>query len=167
FDQVILACHSDQVSRILEDADPLEKTCLDALRYQANDVVLHTDTRLLPRRRRAWSSWNALLGKAGDTEPVQVTYNMNLLQGLTSPETFCVTLNAGDRIREEAVLHRQVFRHPVFTPEGLVARQRLLQRNGKRRTWFCGAWCRNGFHEDGVVSALDVVEGLDRCGGNP
>ncbi|ARB44077.1 NAD(P)/FAD-dependent oxidoreductase [Alloalcanivorax xenomutans] len=167
FDQVILACHSDQVSRILEDADPLEKTCLDALRYQANDVVLHTDIRLLPRRRRAWSSWNALLGKAGDTEPVQVTYNMNLLQGLTSPETFCVTLNAGDRIREEAVLHRQVFRHPVFTPEGLVARQRLLQRNGKRRTWFCGAWCRNGFHEDGVVSALDVVEGLDRCGGNP
>ncbi|KAF0808338.1 amine-oxidase [Alcanivorax xiamenensis] len=166
FDQVILACHSDQVSEILEDADPLERECLGVLPYQSNDVVLHTDTRLLPRRRRAWSSWNAMLGMADETQPVQVTYNMNLLQGLTSPETFCVTLNAGDRIREEKVLHRRTFRHPLFTPAGLAARQRLLQRNGERRTWFCGAWCRNGFHEDGVVSALNVVDGFERSGGS-
>lgn len=160
FDQVVMACHSDQALALLADADPRERGCLADLRYQANDVVLHTDTAMLPQRRRVWSSWNALLGRTDDAEPVQVTYNMNILQGFQAPETFCVTLNAGDRIRPETVIRREVFYHPLFTTEGLLARERLLADNGDNRTWFCGAWCRNGFHEDGVVSALDVVEGI-------
>lgn len=160
FDQVVMACHSDQTLALLADARPRERDCLADLRYQPNDVVLHTDTAMLPKRRRVWSSWNALLGRSDDAEPVQVTYNMNILQGFQAPETFCVTLNAGDRIRPETVIHREVFHHPLFTTEGLLARERLLAGNGDNRTWFCGAWCRNGFHEDGVVSALDVVEGI-------
>jgi predicted NAD/FAD-binding protein len=160
FDQVVMACHSDQTLALLADADPRERDCLADLRYQANDVVLHTDTAMLPKRRRVWSSWNALLGRTDDAEPVQVTYNMNILQGFQAPETFCVTLNAGDRIRPETVIRREVFYHPLFTTEGLLARERLLAGNGDNRTWFCGAWCRNGFHEDGVVSALDVVAGI-------
>ncbi len=160
FDQVVMACHSDQTLALLADADSRERDCLADLRYQPNDVVLHTDTAMLPKRRRVWSSWNALLGRTDDAEPVQVTYNMNILQGFQAPETFCVTLNAGDRIRPETVIRREVFHHPLFTTEGLLARERLLAANGDNRTWFCGAWCRNGFHEDGVVSALDVVEGI-------
>ncbi|HBL88139.1 MAG TPA: FAD-dependent oxidoreductase [Alcanivorax sp.] len=160
FDQVVMACHSDQTLALLDDAGPRERDCLTDLRYQPNDVVLHTDTAMLPKRRRVWSSWNALLGRTDDAEPVQVTYNMNILQGFQAPETFCVTLNAGDRIRPETVIRREVFHHPLFTTEGLLARERLLAGNGDNRTWFCGAWCRNGFHEDGVVSALDVVEGI-------
>ena len=160
FDQVVMACHSDQTLALLADADSRERDCLADLRYQPNDVVLHTDTAMLPKRRRVWSSWNALLGRTDDAEPVQVTYNMNILQGFQAPETFCVTLNAGDRIRPETVIRREVFHHPLFTTEGLLARERLLAGNGDNRTWFCGAWCRNGFHEDGVVSALDVVEGI-------
>ncbi len=156
----VRACHSDQTLALLDDAGPRERDCLTDLRYQPNDVVLHTDTAMLPKRRRVWSSWNALLGRTDDAEPVQVTYNMNILQGFQAPETFCVTLNAGDRIRPETVIRREVFHHPLFTTEGLLARERLLAANGDNRTWFCGAWCRNGFHEDGVVSALDVVEGI-------
>ncbi len=161
FDQVILACHSDQARALLADPDARERDCLARLPYQSNDVVLHTDTRLLPRRRRVWSSWNALLGESADDQPVQVTYNMNILQGLDAPETFCVTLNAGDRIDPARVLHRVRFDHPLFTLDGLAARDTLLADNGARRTWFCGAWCRNGFHEDGVASALAVVRGLE------
>jgi predicted NAD/FAD-binding protein len=164
FDQVVMACHSDQTLALLADAGPLERDCLADLRYQPNDVVLHTDTAMLPKRHRVWSSWNALLGRTDDAEPVQVTYNMNILQGFQAPETFCVTLNAGDRIRPETVIRREVFHHPLFTTEGLLARERLLAANGDNRTWFCGAWCRNGFHEDGVVSALDVVEGITARG---
>ncbi len=164
FDQVILACHSDQALALLADPDRRERDCLSRLPYQSNDVVLHTDTGLLPRRRRVWSSWNALLGAGRDDEPVQVTYNMNILQGIRALETFCVTLNAGERIDPARVLHRVRFDHPLFTLDGLAARETLLADNGARRTWFCGAWCRNGFHEDGVVSALDVVEAL---GGRP
>ena len=164
FDQVVMACHSDQTLALLDDAGPRERDCLADLRYQPNDVVLHTDTAMLPKRRRVWSSWNALLGRTDDAEPVQVTYNMNILQGFQAPETFCVTLNAGDRIRPETVIRREVFHHPLFTTEWLLARERLLAGNGDNRTWFCGAWCRNGFHEDGVVSALDVVEGIAASG---
>ncbi|MBL7250020.1 NAD(P)/FAD-dependent oxidoreductase [Alloalcanivorax sp. C16-2] len=160
FDQVILACHSDQALALLADPDRRERDCLARLPYQSNEVVLHTDTRLLPRHRRVWSSWNALLGAGRDDEPVQVTYNMNILQGLRAPETFCVTLNAGERIDPAHVLHRVRFDHPLFTLDGLAARDTLLADNGARRTWFCGAWCRNGFHEDGVASALDVVQAL-------
>ncbi|AJD47691.1 amine-oxidase [Isoalcanivorax pacificus W11-5] len=161
FDEVVLACHSDQALALLQDADADEQQCLADIPYQENDVVLHTDTRLLPRRRAVWSSWNALLPEGGtrpDGAPIQVTYNMNILQGIQAPETFCVTLNATDRIAPDKVISRHRFFHPVFTTRGLASRQKIGEINGRRHTWFCGAWCRNGFHEDGVVSALRVAE---------
>ena len=102
-----------------------------------------------------------MLSKAAREERVQITYNMNILQSLPGPETFCVTLNAGDRIDPSKIIDRRVFSHPLFTPEGVNARQQLLDSNGRNRTWFCGAWCRNGFHEDGVVSALNVVNAME------
>ena len=159
FDQVIFACHSDQILPMLNDADERESSALERLGYQENDVVLHTDTRLLPKRKRVWSSWNAMLYKE-EHERIQVTYNMNILQNLNSPETFCVTLNATDRIARDKVLARYTFDHPLFTPDTVAARETLLSRNGERNTWFAGAWCHSGFHEDGVVSALDVVKAM-------
>ncbi|MCK0154012.1 FAD-dependent oxidoreductase [Alcanivorax sp. S6407] len=161
FDQVIFACHSDQVLPMLQDPDARENSCLSQLGYQDNEVVLHTDTRLLPRRERVWSSWNAMLMKQ-DTDRIQVTYNMNILQGIEAPETFCVTLNATDRIDPAKVIERRHFAHPLFTPDTEAARETLLAGNGSNRTWYAGAWCRNGFHEDGVVSALKVVAVLGK-----
>lgn len=159
FDAVVMACHSDQSLALLADADDTEQRLLADLPYQENDVVLHTDERLLPTTRRAWSSWNALL-PASASERVQVTYNMNILQSLQAEETFCVTLNGTDRIDPARILDRRTFHHPLFTPKGIESRRQLLASNGRRNTWFCGAWCRNGFHEDGVVSALDVAAGF-------
>jgi len=156
FDEVILACHSDQALAMLTDASEAERSVLSSVPYQANEVVLHTDTRLLPRSRRCWSSWNALLGRDA-SKPVQVTYDMNILQGLSAPETFCVTLNASEDIDPSRVIHRETLHHPVFTPQGLRKREQLERVSGSNRVWFCGAWCRNGFHEDGVVSALNVT----------
>ena len=157
FDEVVLACHSDQALALLADADMDETQLLGNIPYQDNDVVLHWDDRLLPRTRRCWSSWNALLA-ADPAERVQVTYNMNILQGLQSERTWCVTLNATDRIDPARIVDRFRFSHPLFTPQGLAQREERLARvNGRRHTWFCGAWCRNGFHEDGVVSALAVA----------
>ncbi|WP_414430950.1 NAD(P)/FAD-dependent oxidoreductase [Alcanivorax sp. IL3] len=159
FDQLILACHSDQAMALLDDPDSRETECLSRLGYQDNEVVLHTDIRLLPRRQRVWSSWNALLFD-DDQERVQVTYDMNILQGIQAPETFCVTLNATDKIDPEKIIARYHFAHPLFTPDTVAACETLLADNGERRTWYAGAWCRNGFHEDGVVSALNVVRAL-------
>lgn len=160
FDEVVFACHSDQALALLADADMDERQLLEKIPYQDNDVVLHTDTSLLPSARRCWSSWNALLPE-NSHDRVQVTYNMNILQGLSASKTWCVTLNASERIAPDKIVGRFQFSHPLFTPEGLASRTALLSRlNGRRSTWFCGAWCRNGFHEDGVVSALDVAAGF-------
>lgn len=162
FDEVVFACHSDQALALLADADVDERTLLKEIPYQENDVVLHTDTRLLPDTRRCWSSWNALIAASPQADQrVQVTYNMNILQQLDSRQTWCVTLNASDRIDPASIVQRFTFSHPLFTPSGLAAREQLLEAvNGRRQSWFCGAWCRNGFHEDGVVSALNVARGL-------
>ena len=146
---------------ILTDADARENNCLSQLGYQDNEVVLHTDISLLPKRKRVWSSWNAMLMKE-QSDRIQVTYNMNILQGIDAPETFCVTLNATDRIDPGTVLERRHFSHPMFTPQTEAAREALLAGNGINRTWYAGAWCRNGFHEDGVVSALNVVTALGK-----
>jgi len=160
FDEVVFACHSDQALALLADADMDERQLLGKIPYQDNDVVLHTDTSLLPSARRCWSSWNALLPE-NSRDRVQVTYNMNILQGLSASRTWCVTLNASERIAPDKIVGRFQFSHPLFTPEGLASRTALLSRlNGRRSTWFCGAWCRNGFHEDGVVSALDIAAGF-------
>jgi predicted NAD/FAD-binding protein len=155
FDEVVIACHSDQALRMLADPSDAERQILSAIPYQANEVVLHTDTQLLPRRRRAWAAWNYHMSGAPD-EPVGVTYNMNMLQSLTASETLCVTLNDIDAISPDRIIERFTYFHPLFTPEGIQAQQRHGEISGKRRTHYCGAYWRNGFHEDGVVSALAV-----------
>ncbi|XKE45176.1 FAD-dependent oxidoreductase [Halomonas organivorans] len=161
FDQVVLACHSDQALSLLEDASQAEREILGALPYQDNEVVLHTDTRLLPRRRRAWASWNYRLDGRGDEARVSVTYNMNILQRLEAPATFCVTLNDGASIAPEHILGRYTYAHPQFSLAGQAAQARHGEISGPRwRTHFCGAYWRNGFHEDGVWSALRVARSL-------
>lgn len=155
FDEVVIACHSDQALRMLADPSDAERDVLSAIPYQANEVVLHTDTRLLPRRRRAWAAWNYHMSGKPDA-PVGVTYNMSLLQSLTASETLCVTLNDIDSIGPERIIGRFTYFHPLFTVQGIRAQQRHGEISGQRRTHYCGAYWRNGFHEDGVVSALAV-----------
>jgi predicted NAD/FAD-binding protein len=156
FDHVFIACHSDQALAMLHDASPLEREVLGAIPYQQNDVVLHTDTSLLPRRRLAWSAWN-YHRLAGDNASVAVTYNMNLLQGLSTQQTYLVTLNNSAAINPDKIIKRLSYDHPVFTQQGIAAQQRQGEINGDRRSYFCGAYWRYGFHEDGVVSALNAL----------
>ena len=156
FDAVFLACHSDQALALLADPSPAERQVLAALPYQPNEAVLHTDTRLLPRRRLAWAAWNYLMPE-GPGGRLALTYDMNILQGMDAPETFCVTLNASEGIDPAKVLARMTYHHPLFTLEGAAAQARHREIDGTRRTYFCGAYWRNGFHEDGLVSALAAL----------
>jgi uncharacterized protein len=158
FDEVVLATHSDQALKLLgEDATDRERELLGAIPYQPNEAVLHTDTRLLPRRRRAWASWNYHL-LAEPTGMTTVTYHMNRLQALTADREFCVTLNRGDAIDPGKVLRRFSYAHPVFTGDGARAQARWHEISGVNRTHFAGAYWRWGFHEDGVASAARVAE---------
>jgi len=163
FDAVVLACHSDQARQLIADASADERAVLGALPYQENDVVLHTDISLLPRNRLAWSSWNYTLRHPAQEHTqaqATVTYNMNILQRLLAPPTFCVTLNDTAAIDPKKIIGRFSYSHPAFNLPGICAQQRWADINGVNRTWFCGAYWRNGFHEDGVVSALEVVKSL-------
>jgi predicted NAD/FAD-binding protein len=157
FDHVFIGCHSDQALSMLSKPTRLEQQVLGAIPYQHNDVVLHTDTSLLPKSRRAWAAWN-YLRKRDDSGQVTVTYNMNILQKLQSDTTFCVTLNDTQSIDPDRILQRIRYQHPVFTTAGVAAQQRQQEINGRNRTWYCGAYWRNGFHEDGVVSALNALK---------
>ncbi|HEX6459606.1 MAG TPA: FAD-dependent oxidoreductase [Thermoleophilaceae bacterium] len=159
FDHVILAVHSDQALRMLADASDREHEILGAIPYQLNEAVLHTDRRLLPRRRRAWASWNYHLGgeSSGRT---RVTYHMNRLQSLSADREFCVTLNRGEAIDPGQVIKTIEYEHPVYTSGGARAQQRHAEISGTARTHYCGAYWGWGFHEDGVVSALRVCERL-------
>ncbi len=159
FDHVILACHSDQALKLLSDPSPAERQILGAIPYQRNEVVLHTDTALLPKLRRTWSSWNVSLGHGNGDVPA-LTYNMNILQQLQSRHTWCVTLNQTALIRQECIKAVFHYDHPMFTLPGVRAQQRWQEINGIGNTWFCGAWWRNGFHEDGVWSARRVADQL-------
>jgi predicted NAD/FAD-binding protein len=155
FDHVVIATHSDQALALLADPSETERAVLGQIDYQENQVVLHTDTTVLPIQRAAWASWNYLKPQH-DRDRVALTYNMNMLQGLDAPETFCVSLNIGDRVDPEKVIRQFVYHHPVYTPESLVARRRHREISGVNRTSFCGAYWGYGFHEDGVNSALAV-----------
>lgn len=160
FDQVIIATHADQALSMLADATDDERSILGALPYQPNDVVLHTDTSVLPRSRRAWAAWNYHLPESPD-EPVSVTYNMNILQNFhRAPETFCVTLNRAHAIDPSRIIKRFQYSHPRFTLEGVDAQNQYERIGGRHRTHYCGAYWSNGFHEDGVRSALRVCESL-------
>lgn len=159
FDRVVMATHSDQALRLLDDARAEEREVLGAIPYQDNDAVLHTDRRFLPRRRRAWASWNYHMDTASPGG-VQLTYYMNLLQSLESSRHYCVTLNRSDEIDPSKILHRARFAHPLYTREGIAAQGRWEEISGPRRTHFCGAYWGFGFHEDGVVSARRVAQQL-------
>ncbi|MDT3306519.1 NAD(P)/FAD-dependent oxidoreductase [Shewanella vaxholmensis] len=156
FDEVILACHSDQALRMLNDPTPTERAILGDLSYQNNDVVLHMDTGILPKRKAAWASWNYRLD-GNLKRPASVTYNMNILQQLpANAPTFCVTLNQSELIDEAKVIRRFNYAHPVFNEASLKAQGRREEISGQNHTHFAGAYWHNGFHEDGVRSALDV-----------
>ena len=158
FDQVIFACHSDQALGMLQDPTPLEDEILSAIPYQDNDVVLHTDAKLMPKRKLAWASWNYHIPQR-KTETAMVTYNMNMLQNFhDAPETILVTLNRSAEIDPNKIIAKYNYAHPVFTMDGIRAQNRHHEINGKNRSHFCGAYWFNGFHEDGVNSALRVVE---------
>lgn len=158
FEHVVLAGHAPDSLRLLTDADAEEVQLLGAVRYQANETVLHTDVHLMPRRRKVWSSWN-YLGRASDgaERPVSVTYWINRLQPLGVQTPVLVTLNPFSAPRPETVLGRYHYEHPLFDHAALAAQQQLPQRQGRRSTWFAGAWTGYGFHEDGLASAVRVA----------
>ena len=160
FDQVVFACHSDQALKMLGDPTEQEREILGAIGYQSNDVVLHTDRSVLPSNRRAWAAWNYWIPEHR-SEPVSVTYNMNILQNFhDAPETFCVTLNRTRDIDPAKILKRFAYTHPVFTMDAVRAQQRYHEIGNRNRSHFCGAYWFNGFHEDGVNSALRVTRDL-------
>jgi predicted NAD/FAD-binding protein len=157
FDQVVLATHSDQALGLLSDPTGAERALLGAIPYQDNEAVLHTDVSLLPRRRRAWASWNYHLLER-PTGRSTVTYHMNRLQSLRAEREFCVTLNRTAEIAPEQIIRTIAYAHPVFNAAGVDAQRRVTEISGRNRTHFCGAYWGWGFHEDGVRSALRVAE---------
>jgi uncharacterized protein len=159
FDQVVLATHSDQARALLRDATDREHEILGAIPYQLNEAVLHTDVAMLPRRRRAWASWNYHL-LAEPQARTAVTYHMNRLQTLKSERQFCVTLNRTAEIDPTQVIRTISYAHPVYTSAGVKAQERFAEISAQHRTHFCGAYWGWGFHEDGVVSALRVAKHL-------
>lgn len=157
FDAVIFACHSDQALRLLADATAQEQAILGAIPYQENIAILHTDTSILPASRRAWAAWNYhVLPQARDC--VALTYNMNILQSLSAPQTFCVTLNYPEAIDPKRILKCLIYHHPQYTLQGVAAQRRHSEISGVNNTYYCGAYWGFGFHEDGVRSALNVVD---------
>lgn len=159
FDKVVFACHSDQALKMLAQPSGAEQEILGALPYAENDVVLHTDTRLLPKRPLAWASWNYRLG-GGEQQLAAVTYDMNILQGIDGDTTFCVSLNQTEAIDPNKILARYSYAHPQYSLAGVEAQARWPELAGVNHTWFCGAYWANGFHEDGVVSGLRVASAL-------
>lgn len=156
FDKVVFACHSDQALALLKDASAQESSVLGGIAYQQNEVVLHTDTRLLPTRKAAWASWNYNLDSQLSDRST-LTYNMNILQRLTAPVTFCVTLNNTANITPDKILGVYHYAHPVYNAMTIACQQRRAEINGQRNSYFCGAYWYNGFHEDGARSAVDVA----------
>ncbi len=159
FNQVVLACHSDQALALLTDADDRESAILGAIPYQSNDVVLHTDASLLPRNPKAWAAWNAHVPR-DPADACTVSYCMNLLQGIDAPQPLVVTLNRTHAIDPSRILRRMSYAHPVYSHASVAAQGRRYVIQGQRRTWFAGAYWGWGFHEDGIRSAVDVARAL-------
>jgi len=161
FDEVVLACHSDQALDLLVDPSPSERRLLGAIPYQANRVLLHRDPALMPRERRVWSSWNYLSRSVEDgMQAVSVTYWMNSLQRLATSNDYFVSLNPLDEPRDEATVAEFEYEHPVFTTAALEAQQQLQRIQGRAHTWYAGAWTGYGFHEDGMRSGVEVAQAL-------
>jgi len=162
FDEVVMACHSDQSLALLADASAAESSVLGAIRYQRNRTVLHTDTSVLPQRQRAWAAWNYERAAQGSREQAAVClhYLLNRLQPLPFSTPVIVSLNPVSEPRAETIHAEFDYAHPVFDMAAIAAQRRVPELQGQRHTWFCGAWTRYGFHEDGLMSGLAVCEGL-------
>ena len=163
FDAVVLACHSDQALRLLgSDATPQERSVLGAIRYQPNQAVLHTDPSVLPRREVAWAAWNyeRAADPGRDQAGVCLHYLLNRLQPLPWTKPVMVSLNPVRPIDDSQVHARMEYSHPVFDLAAIEAQSQVGALQGQRRTWFCGAWCGYGFHEDGLRSGLEVADKL-------
>ena len=161
FDYVFLACHSDQALSLLANPRELEREVLGAITYQKNDAVLHTDTSLLPKNRRAWAAWNYHRLER-EQDQVAMTYNMNILQNFSCETQFCVTLNNTSAVDPSKIIAKMRYEHPVYTPESVAAQGRQREINGQDRIYFCGAYWRYGFHEDGVASAMSALDDFDK-----
>lgn len=161
FDDVILATHSDVSLRLLSDPRPEETALLTKVRYQDNDAVLHADARVMPKLRKVWASWN-YAEQAARPDRIGLTYWMNRLQPIPQDDPLFSTLNAQQPIREELIYDQHTFRHPVYDLAMMAAVSGIRARNGADNTWFCGAWMKNGFHEDGFASALEVTDAITR-----
>ena len=159
FDKIVLACHSNQALKMIQDPTNDEKNILSNINYQENRATIHTDTSVLPNRKKAWSSWNYL--STNETENVVLTYNMNILQNLKSNKVFCVTINDPGLIDKKKIIKEIKYEHPLFTPSCLKSQSKKDLINGKNNTYFAGAYWGYGFHEDGVNSALDVCKYFD------
>ena len=160
FDEVVMATHSDDSLAMLADATPQEQAALGAIAYQPNDVVLHADTSIMPKRRATWASWVYTEDARAKSDRIDLTYWMNSLQPIPHDDPHFVTLNTKRTIREELIYDQVTLRHPVYDLGALEAQGAVRAMNGDNHTWFCGAWMRNGFHEDGLSSAVDVVTAL-------
>lgn len=160
FDEVIFATHSNDTLAMLVDASPAEASALGAVRYQVNEAILHCDASLMPRARKTWSSWAYVEPKGGPGDRIDLTYWMNSLQPIPHDDPMFVTLNANRAPKDELIYDQVSYAHPVYDTAALAAQGTIRAMNGTRNTWFCGAWMKNGFHEDGFASAVDVVDGL-------
>jgi predicted NAD/FAD-binding protein len=162
FDHVVVAVHADDALRLLAEPTPSEMEILGSFTYQRNEALLHTDPSVMPRRRRAWASWNYQVPGTSQAT-VAVTYWLNRLQQITAPREFCLTLNGHDSVDPASVLRRITYRHPLYTSRAVAAQRRCAEISGHRRTHYCGAYWGYGFHEDGVNSALAVVNHFDKA----
>jgi uncharacterized protein len=160
FDQVVIAAHADQALAMLSDPTPGEQAILGAFRYSRNEAVLHKDVRLMPRRRKVWSSWNYAATRGDSTSPVSVTYWMNRLQAIPESTPRFVTLNPIVEPRADLVIQRQICEHPILDAQAVAAQDRLWSLQGQRGVWYCGAYFGSGFHEDGLQAGLAVAEAL-------
>jgi predicted NAD/FAD-binding protein len=163
FDEVIFATHSDDTLAMLTDAKPHEQKALGAIKYQPNDITLHADETIMPKRRSTWASWVYTEDAGAKSDSIDLTYWMNSLQPIPMDDMHFVTLNTKRTIREELIYDQVTLRHPVYDLGALAAQKEIAVTNGSDHTWFCGAWMRNGFHEDGLASAVDVVRAIERA----
>ncbi len=163
FDEVVFATHSDDSLKMLLDPSEQEKRALGAVAYQPNDIVLHADESIMPKRRKTWASWVYTEDRVAQSDRIDLTYWMNSLQPIPMDDPHFVTLNTKRTIREELIYDQVTLRHPVYDLAALAAQEDVRAFNGTNSTWFCGAWLKHGFHEDGLSSAVDVVEAIRRA----
>ncbi|WP_299727665.1 FAD-dependent oxidoreductase [uncultured Tateyamaria sp.] len=162
FDDVIFATHSDDSLSLLADPTAAESSALGAVKYQPNDVILHCDESIMPKRRQTWSSWVYTEDAGAQNDRIDLTYWINSLQPVPMDDPHFVTLNTKREIRDELIYDKTLLRHPVYDLAALAAQETVRAMNGANNTWFCGAWMRHGFHEDGLSSAVDVVRAINR-----